>query len=62
MTEALALDWERIGIQVDLVDLDFEAVRAKYRQRAEENMGVSVWLGTSRWDWAATNRSSWIPE
>jgi ABC-type transport system substrate-binding protein len=57
MTEALALDWERIGIKVNLVDLDFEAVRAKYRKRAEENMGVAVWLGTSRWDRAIWNRA-----
>jgi ABC-type transport system substrate-binding protein len=57
VTEALALDWERIGVRVDLVNLEFQAVRGMYRQRAEKNMGVAVWLGTSRWDPLVWNRA-----
>jgi ABC-type transport system substrate-binding protein len=56
MNEFLALAWGKIGLKVNLSDREFDAVRAMYRKRDKENMGVAIWMSTSRWDPLIWNR------
>ena len=39
-----------------LTDREFEAVRATYRARDKTNMGVGIWMSSSRWDPLIWNR------
>ena len=57
VVDAVALDWGRIGINVEIVETEFGAVRPLYRGRDEKNMGVATWIGTSRWDPLIWNRA-----